>query len=75
MLKNTRVSLSNRALVGVAVASAAGMSFAADGYDPSTIVAGIAAATTIGAIVALGAVKIGPKFAKWSVNTIVGMFR
>lgn len=75
MLKSTRVSLSNRALLAVGGTMAAGMSFAADSYDPSTIVGGIAAATTIAAIVALGAVKIGPKFAKWSVNTIVGMFR
>lgn len=43
--------------------------------DFSAISTGLSAATAITAIIAMGAIKIGPNFAKWATNKIAGFFR
>lgn len=42
--------------------------------DFSTVLAGIAATTVITAILAAGAIKAGPSFAKWGVNKLASFF-
>lgn len=46
-----------------------------ESMDFSALIAGLAAASIIGAIMAAGGVKILPGFAKWGVNKVVGLFR
>lgn len=43
--------------------------------DFSTIAAGISSAAAVTAIIAMGAIKISPNFAKWATNKIAGFFR
>lgn len=45
-----------------------------DGVDFTGVLAGISAAAIITAIVAAGAVKAGPNFAKWGVNKLASFF-
>jgi hypothetical protein len=47
----------------------------ADDIDFTTMIAVPVAAGVVAAIVAMGAVKIAPGFAKWAVNQLAGMFR
>lgn len=43
--------------------------------DFSDIAAGLSAATAVTAIIGMGAIKIGPNFAKWATNKIANFFR
>lgn len=43
--------------------------------DFSSISTGLSAATAVTAIIAMGAIKIAPNFAKWATNKIAGFFR
>lgn len=45
-----------------------------DTVDFSTVLAGASAAAIITAILAAGAVKAGPNFAKWGVNKLATFF-
>lgn len=45
------------------------------GVDFSTVLAGIAATTIVSAILAAGAIKAAPNFAKWGVNKLANFFR
>ncbi|MFY1021489.1 hypothetical protein [Ectopseudomonas khazarica] len=48
--------------------------FAAD-IDFTDMIAVPVATGAVAAIVAMGAIKIAPGFAKWAVNKVAGMFR
>ena len=43
--------------------------------DFSDITAAVSVATVSAAIIAMGAVKIGPNVAKWATNKLVSFFR
>lgn len=43
--------------------------------DFSTIATGLSATAAVTAIIAMGAIKIAPNFAKWATNKIAGFFR
>ena len=43
--------------------------------DFAAMLAEIDSTTAVAAIVAMGAIKIGPGFARWAVNKVAGMFR
>lgn len=43
--------------------------------DMTSIIAVPAAAVIVTSIVAMGAIKIAPNFAKWAVNKVVGFIR
>lgn len=45
-----------------------------DGVDFSGVLAGITATAIVAAIVAAGAIKAAPNFAKWGVNKLAGFF-
>lgn len=71
-------NLFSRSNLTVAVAGAAMASsgaFAAEGVDFSSLITGLAAGGVITSIVAMGVIKIGPNFAKWGTNKLVGFFR
>lgn len=42
--------------------------------DFSTVLAGVSAAAIVSAILAAGAIKAAPNFAKWGVNKLAGFF-
>lgn len=42
--------------------------------DFSDVLAGLAAATIVSAIIAAGAIKAGPNFAKWGANKLASFF-
>lgn len=43
--------------------------------DFSTVLTGLAAASAVTAIIAAGAIKAGPGFAKWATNKVATFFR
>ena len=43
--------------------------------DFSEVLTGLAATTIVAAIIAAGAIKAAPNFAKWGVNKLAGFFR
>ena len=45
------------------------------GTDFSTVLAGIAATSVVAAILAAGAIKAAPNFARWGVNKLASFFR
>lgn len=72
-MQNT-VKLLQRAGYGLVITATAVPAFAAD-VDFSDMVSVPVATGAVAAIVAMGAVKIAPGFAKWAVNKVAGMFR
>lgn len=73
-MKNT-VKLLQRAGYGIAITAVAVPAMAAGDIDYSAMIAVPVATGAVAAIVAMGAVKIAPGFAKWAVNKVAGMFR
>lgn len=72
----TLFSRSNLAVVVAGASMASTGAFAADaGPDFSSLITGLAAGGVITSIVAMGVIKIGPNFAKWGTNKLVGFFR
>jgi hypothetical protein len=43
--------------------------------DFSGVLDGLVATTIIAAVIAAGAIKAGPNFARWGVNKLAGFFR
>ena len=72
-MQNT-VKLLQRAGYSLAITAVAVPAFAAD-IDYSDMIAVPVATGAVAAIVAMGAIKIAPGFAKWAVNKVAGMFR
>ncbi|GAD64749.1 hypothetical protein [Aquipseudomonas alcaligenes] len=73
-MENT-VKLLQRAGYGIAITAVAVPAMAAEAIDYSAMIAVPVATGAVAAIVAMGAVKIAPGFAKWAVNKVAGMFR
>lgn len=69
------ISLLQRGGYAVALSTVAAVpAFAAD-IDFSDMLSVPVATGAVAAIVAMGAIKIAPGFAKWAVNKVAGMFR
>ena len=66
--------LLQRSGYALAITAVAAPAFAAE-IDFSDMIAVPVATGAVAAIVAMGAIKIAPGFAKWAVNKVAGMFR
>ena len=66
--------LLQRSGYALAITAVAAPAFA-DEIDFSGMTAVPVATGAVAAIVAMGAIKIAPGFAKWAVNKVAGMFR
>ena len=66
--------LLQRSGYALAITAVAVPAFAATDIDFSAMIAVPVASGAVAAIVALGAIKIAPGFAKWAVNKVAGMF-
>lgn len=71
----TMTQLLQRSGYALAITAVAVPAMAADSIDYSAMIAVPVATGAVAAIVAMGAVKIAPGFAKWAVNKVAGMFR
>lgn len=74
MSKNM-LSLLQRGGYAVALSTVAAVPVFAADIDFSDMVSVPVATGAVAAIVAMGAIKIAPGFAKWAVNKVAGMFR
>ncbi|TCV97740.1 hypothetical protein EC912_101757 [Luteibacter rhizovicinus] len=64
--------LGKAALIAGAVVS--GTAMAAGGTDYSSIGAGVDSSTVVAGLLAMGAILIGPGFAKWATKKVAGFF-
>ena len=73
-MQHTIKNLAIRGLQGaVLVAGTTGLAMAADD-DYSSIGAAVGVAGVVTAIIAMGAIKIGPNVAKWAANKLASFF-
>lgn len=71
----SKIALLQRAGYAVALSTVAAVPVFAADIDFSAMLDIPVATGAVAAIVAMGAIKIAPGFAKWAVNKVAGMFR